>query len=484
MYLLRLTHRWLGVAFCALFAMWFASGIVMHFVPFPSLKETQRFDGLIPIDLSLVVRDPSEAVIAGGINDATRVRLLQRIDGPVYVVSGTSGTRSVHAGDLSTAAVAGAQLALDIAKDNARRRGMDASRAIATAVTDYDQWTVPNAFDRHRPLYRVALQDANGTEIYISSVTGEVVLDTTRSQRWWNYAGSVVHWIYPTSLRNRWTLWDAVVWRLSLLAMIAAISGSVLGVARWRPLSRRLKWSRAGWQGWHHLLGLICGSFVLTWTFSGWLSMDHGRLFSRGQLTEAERMALGTPPLWRDLTENHSQKISSTAREVEWFVFDGRFYRRERIGFDGQTLVPMAGAGSRSPGGFLEAGEVGDLVQRLADGCAAPRIVATNDHYPVRSSVPGAPVYRSICNDVWLQVDGASGEILERLDRSRRAYRWLYSALHTADLPGLRSHPYLQSALIVSLCGFGLLFSATGVVIGWRRLRSTVSARKGMSGRR
>src|ERR1700741_3723383 len=29
-------HRWWGVAFCLLFAMWFASGIVMHFAPFPA----------------------------------------------------------------------------------------------------------------------------------------------------------------------------------------------------------------------------------------------------------------------------------------------------------------------------------------------------------------------------------------------------------------------------------------------------------------
>jgi hypothetical protein len=29
-------HRWWSIAFCLLFAMWFASGIVMHFVPFPA----------------------------------------------------------------------------------------------------------------------------------------------------------------------------------------------------------------------------------------------------------------------------------------------------------------------------------------------------------------------------------------------------------------------------------------------------------------
>src|SRR5215475_6528716 len=39
MHSLTALHRWWGVAFCLLFAMWFASGIVMHFVPFPARSE-------------------------------------------------------------------------------------------------------------------------------------------------------------------------------------------------------------------------------------------------------------------------------------------------------------------------------------------------------------------------------------------------------------------------------------------------------------
>jgi hypothetical protein len=54
---------------------------------------------------------------------------------------------------------------------------------------------------------------------------------------------------------------------------------------------------------------------------------------------------------------------------------------------------------------------------------------------------------------------------------SRRAYRWFYSALHTMDLPALSARPTLRSALIIILCGLGVVFSLTGVVIGWRRLR-------------
>src|SRR5258707_582391 len=83
-----------------------------------------------------------------------------------------------------------------------------------------------------RNLYRVALNDDAGSELYVSSVTGEVVLDTTRRERVWNYVGSVTHWIYPTILRKNHGAWDATVWWLSLVALIAAISGSILGILR------------------------------------------------------------------------------------------------------------------------------------------------------------------------------------------------------------------------------------------------------------
>ena len=73
---LILLHRVLGVLFCLFFAMWFASGIVMHFVPFPALTEAERFAGLAPIDLARVMHGPAEAVGASRIADATSVRLL------------------------------------------------------------------------------------------------------------------------------------------------------------------------------------------------------------------------------------------------------------------------------------------------------------------------------------------------------------------------------------------------------------------------
>jgi uncharacterized iron-regulated membrane protein len=289
--------------------------------------------------------------------------------------------------------------------------------------------------------------------------------------------GSVTHWIYPTILRSSHGAWDVTVWSLSLVALIVAISGSILGILRMKIARWRIVSPYSGWQKWHHVLGLGCMTFVLTWIFSGWLSMDHGRLFATGKLTGAEAAATAGAPTWGTLPPHEVRPTSARAREVEWFVFDQKFYRRDRTGLNTQVLFSGDPGESASPPSheFLSPRDVAAFVGRLAPGCNSPSPVAPDDNYAITASMPNAPVYRSVCGDIWFHIDGANGALLERLDPSRRAYRWFYSALHTMDIPALAARPTVRSALIVILCGCGLIFSLTGVVIGWRRLRWQVS---------
>jgi hypothetical protein len=161
------------------------------------------------------------------------------------------------------------------------------------------------------------------------------------------------------------------------------------------------------------------------------------------------------------LPKDEWRSASVAIKEIEWFVFNGKFYRRERTGLDAQRLFlgdSGATGAPAAPREFLESREVGAFVARLAPGCNAPIIVAADDNYGISSLMPHAPIYRSVCQDIWYQIDGASGAILERLDPSRRAYRWLYGALHTMDIPVLVAHPVVRSVLIVLSCGFGFVF--------------------------
>jgi hypothetical protein len=276
---LTLLHRWLAVPLAPLFAMWFASGIVMHVVPYPSLSEAERIAGLAPIDLARLTHGRRDAVAASGIGGVTRVALLQRADGPIYVVSGGGHVAALHADDLTPADVRTADLALAIATAHARDRGLDAARATLVDSIRHDQWTVAGDLDPHRPLWRIALHDAAGTELYVSSITGEVVRDATRRERRWGWVGSVPHWLYPTALRAHPRAWTVTVWVVSGLASIAAMAGLALGVAT--LVARRGGFTVSGrWHAWHHALGLICAAFVLTWMVTGWLSVDDGLLLA------------------------------------------------------------------------------------------------------------------------------------------------------------------------------------------------------------
>ncbi|MES2197556.1 MAG: PepSY domain-containing protein [Pseudomonadota bacterium] len=469
---LVLLHRWLGIGVCALFAMWFASGIAMLFVAFPSLTETERVAGLGEIDAPRVRHAVGEAVTASGIADTRRVRLVQRADGPVYVVTGLSRLAAVRADDLSDARVTSTEAARELAPGHAHRGAIKTAGITSQGIASHDQWTVPNGYDPHRPLYRIALNDPAGTELYVSSITGEIVQDTTRHERAWNYFGSVVHWIYPTILRSHWVAWDRTVWTLSLVALIAAMTGVTLGILRLRKTPTGLRTPFRGWHAWHHGLGLISATFVVTWIFSGWLSMDHGRLFSSGQMSDAERATL-TPPLDMGRLTMAERPMLAGARELEWFGLGGQIYRRDRTGVDSQ-VISSPGSNNHVSGqarSFLTASDIAIAVMRIAPDCAAPIVVLADDSYPATSSIPSAPIYRSVCGDVWFHIDGANGAVVERLDSSRRAYRWAFNGLHKFDVPLFVDHPTPRRVMVVSLCLLGFVFSVTGVVVGWRRLR-------------
>ncbi|WP_225934338.1 hypothetical protein [Cupriavidus sp. EM10] len=145
---------------------------------------------------------------------------------------------------------------------------VDAATAQATAqrfagkpaqwleTAERDQWTVPNGLNAWRPLHRIAIDDGRGTELYISARTGEIMRDTHRAERFWNWLGSVPHWLYFTPIRKDPPLWRQVVLWTSGPCVAVAITGSglagcgcacgaALPTAAWRA-RRRIT---AGWPG-------------------------------------------------------------------------------------------------------------------------------------------------------------------------------------------------------------------------------------------
>ena len=105
-------------------------------------------------------------------------------------------------------------------------------------MIDIDQWTITGSLNPSRPLHKVALNDDAGTVLYISDRDGRVVRDTTGRERFWNWPGSTIHWIYPLAIRQFSGFWLQLIIWLSVIGLVSLATGAVIGVLQLRPFAR------------------------------------------------------------------------------------------------------------------------------------------------------------------------------------------------------------------------------------------------------
>lgn len=468
-------HRWLGTCFCLLFALWFGTGFVMMYVPFPALPDGARIAASAPVRLEAVQLAPAAAALGFPVR---RLRLVDVLGRPRYLATLDDGSMLGIAADTG-----GFAEPLDAVA--ARRLAEQFAGRPAHAVEgpfDHDQWVIHQRFDAARPFYRVELGDAAGTELYVSARLGQVLQRTTRFERGWNWVGAVVHWIYPTFLRKSLWAWDQVVWWLALAGTVVAASGYALGVVRMVNLRRsgrgRLSPFR-GWVRWHHVLGLVGGLFALSWIFSGWLSMDHGRLFSLDQPAVARLARLrGTDmaTAMAGLTPDALRALGS-AREIEFAVVGGLGFVIQRGAADtAYRLNPLSDGVPQAP---VPAIPDALLARAVAAAWAPARVlgiagIAADDAYGHTRSEPLPDSARRVRIDdagqTWVHMDAQSGQLIAQMDGSRRAYRWLYTGLHTFDFPWLNRAGAPWRVLMLAALAIGLGLSVSALVLGGRRL--------------
>src|SRR5688572_32851095 len=94
-------------------------------------------------------------------------------------------------------------------------------------LADSDLWSFYSAIRGQMPLHRIALDDAAGTEFYVTERTGDVILKTTAAGRAWGFVSAVSHWFYIPALRRQTDLWrNLIVWS-SLAGCAMCLSGLV-----------------------------------------------------------------------------------------------------------------------------------------------------------------------------------------------------------------------------------------------------------------
>ena len=509
--LLAYSHRWLGIAGCVLFVAWFVSGIVMMYARMPGLANEERLARAPALDLSGVTLSPADAAAAAAVEgDRVQVGMLQ--GRPVYRFGAREQTIVFADTGEPFHGITRTEAEM-VARRYAPGHTGPLRHAAVVTSDDPDQWTIQSR--AQMPLHRFDLDDADDTHLYVSEVTGDVVLRTTRAERFWGYLGPVFHWVYFTPLRRHGPVWTQFIIWSSLIGCVMCITGIVWGLWRYSPRKLfRLKRvpaasPYAGWMKWHHVSGLIFGLVTLTWTYSGLLSMGPFDWFRTPPPGRAEREASTGGPLKVELLTVDSMKAavavvapSFAPKELDSMQFRGEpFWVARRAPTEQEAVVWMhEGLLPRAPRPRLEQRYVSAVhPERGAvttfDPAAMPAIakaampgVGVQDtqwlqeydgyYYDPRGSRP-LPVLRVRYQDeqaTWLYLDPEQGGVVQRSTSVSRLRRWLYQGLHSLDFPFLYFNRPLWDIVVIVLSIGGTVLSFTTMVPAWRRLKRHAAA--------
>lgn len=498
---LYLVHRWLGVLLCAFFAMWFVSGVVMMYVGYPKLTQAERLAHLPPLRGAALgttpLLEPAEALTRAGMAGSLQDLRLAAASGgrPVYLVVPAAPTEDAAPRPRRPPAPA----VID-ATTGERLQRVDTTHAIASArafaqeanpsieyqgTIDEDAFTHSRALDVHRPLHRLHLGDSAGTVVYVSGTTGEVVRDAPLQERAWNYAGAWIHWLYPfrgNVFNDYWT--DIVNW-LSIAGIVLTVTGTVVGVLRWRFKGRYKTGSRTPYRGfmmrWHHVFGLVFAIITFTWIFSGLMSMNPWKIFDSGAAPLRQQAMNGGPlvlPAQAATVQALLSAGSPNTRELRWVRSAGHTLVLAHSPVGAPAVLDATTAAPHTWGPEAVAKAATHLLPHAV--VRIDTLTAYDLHYYDRAAhtmTGGAekplPALRVVFDDpqaTWVHIDPHTGAVLGRTDSHRRTSRWLFAMLHSWDwLPLLERRPLWDIVLIVLSLG-GVVMSLTGVVIGWRRL--------------
>jgi uncharacterized membrane protein len=479
-------HRWMGVLFCLLFLTWFASGIVMMYWQYPQVSAADRLRRAPALDASRIHVLPQQAYARLKIDSPLLGAQLVTFDGRhAYRFRIGLGDVSIVYADTGEAQEDfSPELTLRIAS---AWTGQPSSAAKEEDSTEEDQWTVSEEFAELRPLRKYSWPD--GQQVYVSTITGDVVQYTTRGSRVAAYFGAIPHWLYFTPLRRRGQQWSRVVIWSSGLGTIAAILGITLGLWMYSP-SRTYRYAGApasfpyhGQKRWHAILGLFFGLFACTWAFSGMLSMDPFPKLQEGTddgpgarlataLREMPPLEVFTAKPPQAVVSEAETAFGSRVKQLDLISGAGEPAYLAVLGPQETRVIPVLGR----PSYEFDRDRIFAALERAARPYVVTQVRSVaqyESYYLDRNNELPLPVIFVQLNDPAhsaYYIDPKTLRIVQSYDSNSRWNRWFYHGLHSFNLPWLYKYrPAWDIAVIFLLLG-GASLSITALNLAWNVL--------------
>lgn len=472
-------HRILGSLLSILFLVWFLSGLVMIYHTFP---RADRADKRAKMDYLQAADLPSLHTIKDRLPKGEPIKnitLNSYLGQTVFHIRTDKNSYDIPADSTETLPVIDGKRIRETAS-------LWCTAPVGKVDTLYalDQWIPFGNLKKEFPIYKFHFADQERHQLYISSKSGEVLQYTDKDSRLWAWLGAIPHWVYFTSLRQDAELWIKVVVWLSGIGCIMCIAGIYLGVRDFR-LARKRKLAspyKKFWHKWHHIIGTIFGLFVLTFTFSGMMSLarvqDWG-LRTKLDINPAQELRkLAPSPLdypldYRDVIQAYPGQI----RQLEWGCFgDIPFYT---ILTDANDIVVNANSEHTVSPLKLDTEDIHSVLAQVhGTECAMDiKLLEEYDTYYIsRKRKLDLPVWKVTIEDIdksCYYINPGNGQY-RYVNTPARWNHWMYPALHSLNIKILVDHPILWNIVMWGLMLGGTFVSLSGVWLGIKFLRRKI----------
>lgn len=221
-------HKWLALIIGAQLLIWFASGVLMSFLPIDKVRGEHLVDretiAVIPQGSPMVSPDKIAAQ-AGGSVEAMTWRMLD--DRPVAEVTTSRGIRLFEAATGTALPPVDAATATRIAA-RAWKSGETPSSTVSRVTRESPEYRAA------LPAWRVAFADPDQTSVFVAADTGRITAVRTGTWRLYDFFWSlhIMDWKNHQDFNTPWLLAFAIG------GLLLGVAGTILLFLRW-PLRRR-----------------------------------------------------------------------------------------------------------------------------------------------------------------------------------------------------------------------------------------------------
>ncbi len=475
-------HRVIGTIIALFFLMWFLTGLVLIYHPYPRLSNAQKYalqetlPDSLP-DIHTYMRSESEGI------QNLRIRQFQNQTLLSYTKNKKKHTRCADTlQNVLPITFATAQ--------TAAQRCLNANIRQVDTLHQREQWVLYSKYEQDLPIYRFYFNDPRQHEIFVSSRSGEVLQITNFQSRLWAWLGAIPHKFYLPFIRRDLDIWKVCITIGGILCTLAALTGIIITL---HILQKRHKQGntfrnpyRKPSYRWHYTTGIIFGFFVLAWGISGifslqripqWLvPMEQEYIFRPSKMWGKKALPLSDYRLdYRTLKNTYPD-----LKEVTWTHF-GNIPAYEIISGEEKKYID-ASTSEVKPLNIPQETILAGIQKIHGKDCKFEiNILDEYDNYYLSRSLSlPLPVYK-------IEVDNQEKSLyyvcpttgyIRYLNTNKKIKKWLFNGIHYLNIQCLTERPILWTVLIWTLCLGGAAVSYTGVWLGYKYISRKIQRQK------